>query len=89
MNSMFGLQGIPMKVSKLGDMGTVNEVIDTLKDKSKNMENPHVMRVDDGIVIFDFKDPKKQIEEFMTPDFMITKDLKKYYINTKDKNADK
>lgn len=60
-NFLNGIHGIPIKIDKLGVMGSVDDVIKSLKEISKDMENPMVIRLDDTIAVFDLK-PLPEIE---------------------------
>ena len=51
------MSGVPLKVDRLGYMGTVQEVIEALKSKSEGMSRPAVVRLDDTIAIFDIALP--------------------------------
>ena len=55
---MIGLKGIPLKVDKIGHLGTVNEVIEKLREISEGMENPVLVRLDNDLVVFDCYEPK-------------------------------
>ncbi len=41
---MIGFNGTPLKISKMGNMGTVDDVISQLTKISKGMVNPQVIR---------------------------------------------
>ena len=54
-NLLGGMTGVPIKVDKLGMIGKVDDVIKNLKEISKDMENPMIIRLDDTIAVFDLK----------------------------------
>lgn len=56
---MNGLQGTPLKIDKLGCLGTVEHVVAELLRISKGMENPMVLRLDDNIAVFNVVMPEK------------------------------
>lgn len=80
-SGLYSIKGTKLKIDKIGTLGTVDDVIKSLKEKSKDMKNPVVIRLDDDIAIFDLK----PIELNIPADFAFPSNKKIFHTEYQDK----